>query len=192
VEESRVGADELRAGGPWGRLPLDPDVDEDVDGDVGPNVDEDVDERPPRQGARTPPGRTDPRVLAAIALGAMPGAAARYGLSLLVPTHPGGFPWTTFWTNLSGSFALGFLLVVLVERFPPSRSTRAFAGTGFLGAYTTFSTFSVEADLLLKDGHLATATAYVTASLVVGLAAAFGGMLAARRCTGRGREGSPS
>ena len=125
----------------------------------------------------------------------MPGATARYGLSRLVEANPGGFPWATFWTNVSGSFALGFLLVVLVGRFAPSRCAgayaRAFAGTGFLGAYTTFSTFSVEADLLVKDGHLTTATAYVTASLVVGLAAALAGMLAARRCTGRSRERSP-
>jgi CrcB protein len=175
-----MDAGERRAGGTWEGLLRDPDVDRLAS----------------RRGAPRTSRRADPRVLAAIALGAMPGAAARYGLSRLVPVHPGGFPWATFGTNVSGSFALGFLLVTLVERFPPSRrlhvGVRAFAGTGFLGAYTTFSTFSVEADLLVKDGHAATATAYVAASLVVGLAVALAGMVAARRCTGLGRGGSPS
>jgi CrcB protein len=124
--------------------------------------------------------RPGPRVLAAIALGAMPGAAARYGVTRVVPTHAGEFPWATFLTNVSGSFALGFLLVLLVERFPPSRYARAFAGTGFLGAYTTFSTFSVEADLLVKGGHITTAIAYVAASLLFGLALTVTGITAAR------------
>jgi CrcB protein len=94
---------------------------------------------------------------------------------------PGGFPWATFWTNVSGSFVLGLLLVLLVgrfvtERFPTAREVRAAAGTGFLGAYTTFSTFSVETDVLLKDGHAAVAACYVVASLAVGLTAAWAGI----------------
>ena len=148
----------------WDDLPIDPDL---VDADVGPG--------PSRR-----PGPPDPRVLAAISLGAMPGALARYGISRLVVVAPGTFPWATFWTNMSGSFALGALLVILVEHFPPSRYARSFAGTGFLGAYTTFSTFSVEADVLVKDGHVTTAAAYVVASLVVGIAVAWAGVVLAR------------
>lgn len=174
---------------PWASLPLDPDIgDGDGDGDGSVVV------PAPPAGTRTAGGRADPRILAVIALGAMPGATARYALSRLAPVHTGGFPWATFWTNVSGSFALGFLLVVLVERLRPigraPRYARVFAGTGFLGAYTTFSTFSVEADVLVKDGHGTTALAYVVASLVVGLAAAFAGMVAARGlpgATGPGR-----
>ncbi len=120
--------------------------------------------------------RRRPIVLAVIALGAMPGAAARYGVSRLVVTHAGDFPWATFVTNVSGAFALGFLLLLLIQRFPPERYLRAFLGTGFLGAYTTFSTFSVETDLLIKDGHTLTAAVYVVASVVVGLGAALCGM----------------
>jgi CrcB protein len=111
-------------------------------------------------------------VLLAISVGAMGGATARYKLATWITVPTGGFPWATFWTNVSGSLVLGFLLVLLIERFPPSRYARAFAGTGFLGAYTTFSTFSVETDLLVKDGHAVTAGLYVGASLVLGLAVA--------------------
>ena len=69
-----------------------------------------------------------------------------------------------------------FLLVSLIQRFPPERYLRVFLGTGFLGAYTTFSTFSVETDLLVKDGHGLTAAVYVAASIVVGLGAALCGV----------------
>ncbi len=123
------------------------------------------------------------RVLAAIALGAMPGAAARYGISRLVLVHSGSFPWATLATNVSGALALGFLLVVLIERFPPERYARAFLGAGFLGAYTTFSTFSVETDLLIKGGRAVTAAVYVAASLVFGIGAALCGMSVARATT---------
>lgn len=124
-------------------------------------------------------------MLLAIAVGAMGGATARYLLSTWL--HPGadGFPWATFWTNVSGSFALGALLVVLLERFPPTRYARAFLATGFLGAYTTFSTFSVETDLLVRDGHAGVAAAYVGASLAVGLAAAWIGTAIGRQLAHR-------
>jgi fluoride exporter len=125
--------------------------------------------------------RPDPRVLVAISFGGMIGATLRYKLATLIHVPAGGFPWATFWTNVSGSFVLGFLLVMLIERFPPTRYARAFAGTGVLGAYTTFSTFSVETDVLVKDGHTGVAVAYVVASLVVGLAAVWAGVWLSRR-----------
>ena len=128
--------------------------------------------------------RFEPSVLAAVALGALPGGAARYALAQAVTVPAGRFPWATFWTNLSGSLLLGFLLVLLLQRYPPATYARAFAGTGFCGAYTTFSTFSVETDVLVKDGHVALAAAYVVASVVVGLAAVVAGILAGRRCAG--------
>jgi len=120
-------------------------------------------------------------VLVAIALGGMIGATARYKLATWMTVPPGTFPWATFWTNVSGSFVLGFLLVLLIERFPPTRYARAFAGTGVLGAYTTFSTFSVETDVLVKDGHGGIAVVYVVASLVAGVTLAWLGIVLARR-----------
>ena len=122
--------------------------------------------------------------MVAVAAGALPGGAARYGLAQAITVPAGHFPWATFWTNVSGSFVLGFLLVLLLERYPPSRYARAFAGTGFCGAFTTFSTFSVETDLLVKDGHATLALAYVVSSLVVGIATAGAGIAAARRTAG--------
>lgn len=127
--------------------------------------------------------RERPDVLAAIAAGGALGTLARYGVAQLVHVARDTFPWATFWTNVSGSFALGVLLVLLVERFPPSRYVRPFFATGLLGAFTTFSTLAVETDLLVKDGHAPIGVAYGLASLVAGLAAAWAGIVLGR--TGR-------
>ena len=126
-----------------------------------------------------PDGRR-PAVLAAIAAGAALGGPARYGVAQVVHVAKDSFPWATFWTNVSGSFALGLLLALLIERFPPSRYLRPFVATGFLGAYTTYSTFAVETDLLIKDGHAAVGLAYAGASLVCGVTAAWVGIRVAR------------
>ena len=115
-------------------------------------------------------------VPAAVALGGALGAPARYGISLAVRITPGTFPWGTFWINLSGSFALGLVMAFLLERFPPSRYLRPFVATGFLGAYTTYSTFAVETDLLVRNGHAAVAAAYAAASLVGGFGAVWIGL----------------
>ena len=73
-------------------------------------------------------------------------------------------------------------VAVGAHRALPAVAVRAaFAGTGMLGAYTTFSTFSVETDVLVKDGHAGTALAYVVASLVLGIVAAWFGVVAARK-----------
>lgn len=125
--------------------------------------------------------RVQPDVLAVIAVGGMLGAAARFKLAEALPTSSGHFPWATFWTNLSGSFVLGFLLIVLLERFPPTRYLRPFLITGILGAYTTMSTFAVETALLVKDGHPATGAMYGIGSITAGLFLASAGIAAARR-----------
>jgi CrcB protein len=122
-----------------------------------------------------------PDILATIAIGGALGAIARYEVAELLPVAPGAFPWATFWTNVSGSFALGFLLILCIELLPRNRYLRPFLATGFLGAYTTFSTFSVEVDLLVKDGHAATGVAYALGSLSTGFAAVWAGMLLARK-----------
>jgi CrcB protein len=135
--------------------------------------------------------RTGAPVLAAIALGGAMGAPARYGVAQLVHVAPGTFPWATFWTNVSGSFALGVVLALVLQRFPPTRYLRPFLATGFLGAYTTYSTFAVETDLLVKDGHAAIGVAYVAASLIGGLVAVWAGIVAARSLPLPRRGGKP-
>jgi len=122
----------------------------------------------------------EPKLLGAIALGGALGAPARYGVAQLIDVAPDSFPWATFVINVSGSFALGVVLAILIERYPPSHYARAFVATGFLGAYTTYSTFAVETDLLIKDGHTSIALTYVCASVVVGLSAAWAGLGLAR------------
>lgn len=132
---------------------------------------------PPRSDRRV---RTRPGVLAVVALGGMIGATARLELARVLPTSPGQFPWATFWTNLSGSFVLGFVMIVLLERFPPTRYLRPFLATGVIGAYTTMSTYLVETASLLGDGHVATGLAYGIGSVVAGLALTYAGIAAAR------------
>jgi CrcB protein len=150
-------------------------------------VDPDRDERQASGGRR----RSEASVVVAIAAGGALGAPARYGLAQLIPVAPDGFPWATFWTNVSGSFALGLVMVLILERFPPSRYARPFVAVGFLGAYTTYSTFAVETDLLVKDGHPLTALTYALGTVVAGCLAVFGGMRTAWAVplSGRGVRG---
>jgi CrcB protein len=137
--------------------------------------------RPPtRPPTRRTVGNIEPLVLAAIALGGALGAPARYGVAQLANPDAGHFPWGTFWTNVTGSLALGFVLALVLERFPPTRYLRPFIATGFLGSFTTYSTFAVETDLLLKDGHTAIALTYAGTSLVAGCVAAWAGIWAGR------------
>lgn len=110
----------------------------------------------------------------------MVGAAARFKVADALPVEPGRFPWATFWTNVVGSFALGFVVVLLIERFPPTRYVRPFVASGVLGAFTTMSTLSVETALLGKDGHVVTAATYSVATLAAGLLLASVGMAMAR------------
>lgn len=114
--------------------------------------------------------------VAAVAAGGALGAPARFAIGEVAHVTPGSFPWPTFWVNVGGSFALGVLVVLVVERFPATRYVRPFLATGFLGAFTTFSTFAVETDVLAKDGHAGIAIVYAIASLVAGLLAVFAGM----------------
>lgn len=118
--------------------------------------------------------------VAAIAIGGCVGAVARYAVGQGLPTPAKGFPWATFVVNVSGSAALCCLLVVVVERLPRGHLARPLLGTGLIGAYTTFSTFSVEAVLLVRHGASPEAVLYVLTSLVAGLGAGFLGIVAAR------------
>jgi CrcB protein len=129
---------------------------------------------------RRPTRRAEPWVLAAIALGGALGGPARYGVAQVIHVAPNTFPWATFWTNISGSFALGLFLALILERFPPTRYLRPFVATGFLGAYTTYSTFAVETDLLIKNGHADIGLTYAAASFVAGFLAVWVGMRTAR------------
>jgi CrcB protein len=120
-------------------------------------------------------------VIAVIALGGMLGASARFGIARWLPTSAGGFPWATFWTNVTGSLLIGFVLAVLLERAPPTRYLRPFLTTGVLGAFTTMSTYQVETALLLDDGRAAMALLYALGTIAAGLAAVVAGIAGGRQ-----------
>jgi CrcB protein len=119
-------------------------------------------------------------VLLAIAAGGALGTPARYAISRIVHVAPNSFPWSTFIVNVSGCFVLGVLLTLIIERWPPTRYARPFAAIGFLGAYTTFSTYMVETDLLVKNGAVGVAALYVVGSLVAGFVAVYLGIVCRR------------
>jgi CrcB protein len=133
-------------------------------------------------------------ILVAIAGGGALGSLARYGVGTLLPWDGSGFPWATFVENVSGAFALGLLMVFLLEVWPPRRYLRPFLGVGVLGGYTTFSTYMLETRDLLVAGEPTTAAAYLFGSLVTGLVAVATGVgiarLVVRRSARTSHEGA--
>ncbi len=113
----------------------------------------------------------------AIALGGAAGAVSRYWLSSTVEKFNGsGFPLGTFTVNVLGSFLIGVFFIVLAEKLHLVDQWRPIIIVGFLGAMTTFSTFSLDALLLFEQGHYNTALFYIAISVVLCLFAAFAGM----------------
>ncbi len=108
------------------------------------------------------------------------GAVARYSIGGWVSERFSGFPWGTLLINVTGSFVLGLLFVVLTEKTAVSAVTRTSITVGFVGAYTTFSTFSFETIRLVEDGAIGLAGLNVLGSVGLGLVAAWFGILAGR------------
>jgi CrcB protein len=105
-----------------------------------------------------------------IALGAIPGALSRYYLTLIcAQKFNGDFPFGTLLINLSGAFGIGFLATLLQE-MSADQWLNGFATVGFLGAYTTFSTYALDFSNLLKLGNYKRALLY-------GLGSPIGGFL---------------
>lgn len=132
-------------------------------------IDPDVDLRDPAQARET--GRRQWDLLVAIAAGGVLGALARYQLSHLIAPTGSGFPTATLIVNVSGSFVIGALMVLLLELTSPHRLARPFLSTGLLGGYTTFSTFAVQTEQLLAAQQPLRALAYLVSSVVLCLAA---------------------
>lgn len=107
-----------------------------------------------------------------VVIGGAFGAAARYGLSLFFANTLTPFPFATFLINITGSFLIGFA----VTRFEGNETLRLLLITGFLGAYTTFSTFEFETFSLTQTKQLAVAFAYVSLSFAIGLIGVFAGV----------------
>jgi CrcB protein len=113
------------------------------------------------------------------------GGAARYGVGVAIPRRENGIPWATLTVNVVGAFVLAILLVLILDLWPPRRYLRPLVCTGFLGAFTTFSSLAVETDQLVQHGSLGTAAAYVGLTFVVGFAAAALGLTLGHRLTRR-------
>jgi len=117
-----------------------------------------------------------------VGLGGFLGANARFilarGVGALFETK---FPLGTFLINMSGSFLLGVLGTLVAQKVMPNSETMRLAlGIGFLGAFTTFSTFEFETHALFDDGSWLTATTNMFASLFVGLVAVRAGIVLAK------------
>ena len=117
-----------------------------------------------------------------VGLGGFIGANARFVVARLVGAlFETRFPLGTFVINVSGSFLLGVLGTLVAQKvMPNSESMRLALGVGFLGAFTTFSTFEFETHALFDDGSWLTATTNMFASLFVGLLAVRAGIVVAK------------
>lgn len=121
------------------------------------------------------------RILA-IAAGGACGAVARY----LINVSPlqnlfKPFPFPTFFINITGSFLIGFLLIVFTDKFTVNENWRYALMVGFLGAYTTFSTFELEIWALIKDNQFLAAFLYLFLSVAVGFVGVAAGVALGRR-----------
>jgi CrcB protein len=116
-----------------------------------------------------------------VALGGGLGATTRYLLGGWVVARLGSaFPFHTLLINVTGSLAIGLLLVLLTERLVVDPAWRLLLVVGFLGGYTTFSSYTFEALSLLEEGDWLAAVGYVLGSNGLGLLAAYAGMVLAR------------
>ncbi|PWJ62963.1 fluoride efflux transporter CrcB [Rathayibacter iranicus] len=127
-----------------------------------------------------------PGAILLVALGGAVGTAGRFTLAVVLP-RVGVLPIATVVVNLVGAFLLGLLLEGLARRGPDEggrRRLRLLLGTGVLGGFTTYSTFSLDTVALIEGGHLAESLLYTGGTLVLGLAAAALGIAVAGRRRG--------
>lgn len=116
-----------------------------------------------------------------VAIGGAAGAVARFWLGGYVAERMGTkFPYGTFLINCSGSFIIGLIVTLLAERTHWSPNLRYLIPIGFVGAYTTFSTFEYETLRALQDGQILAATLNVVLSVLVGFISVWLGVMAGR------------
>ena len=120
------------------------------------------------------------KTMIAIAAGGALGALARHFFAARVMRWTGGdFPWGIFAANVLGAILMGVLIHALTRLPEPMPALRAFLAVGVLGAFTTFSTYSLDIVLLIERGQIGAATSYALGSVVLSVAGLFGGMMAA-------------
>ncbi|HVE56611.1 MAG TPA: fluoride efflux transporter CrcB [Pyrinomonadaceae bacterium] len=121
------------------------------------------------------------RILA-IAFGGAFGAVARYLVNISpLQNYLKPFPFPTFFINITGSFLIGFLLILFADKLQINENLRFAVMVGFLGAYTTFSTFELEIWELIREGQFLTAFLYLFLSVAVGFIGVALGVTLARK-----------
>lgn len=116
-----------------------------------------------------------------IAVGGAAGALARYQLGAMVQARiPVGFPWGTFLVNISGCLVMGVVMTLFAERLVVHPNWRFLIPIGFIGAYTTFSTFEYETFRAVSEGGWIIGAANVVGSVVAGYIALWLGVVLAR------------
>lgn len=137
---------------------------------------------PDSPGPQSRPLHLRPSSLALVFAGGVVGTGLRYWIERLLPHDGAAWPWGTFLINIVGAFVLGALLESLARMGDDSGwrlRARLCAGTGGCGAFTTYSAFALEAALLGRNGHVGTAVSYGVVSVVLGIVAAWLGIVVA-------------
>lgn len=116
-----------------------------------------------------------------IAIGGAAGALARYGMATFIQSRfPSSFPWGTFVVNVSGCFAMGLVVSLLLDRIGLSVGLRVLLAVGFLGAYTTFSTFELETFRAVTARAWLVGFGNIAGSVVAGYCALWAGIVLGR------------
>jgi fluoride exporter len=121
----------------------------------------------------------------AVAIGSALGGMLRYYLGgSMLSRYGGSFPTVTFFINTTGSFIIGFFLTLVLYQLNISLHLRLAIAVGFVGSYTTFSTFEYETMQLIESKNFIMAFSYVGLSVLIGLIATWLGVILARRLVG--------
>ncbi|SIQ77176.1 camphor resistance protein CrcB [Rhizobium sp. RU35A] len=116
-----------------------------------------------------------------VAFGGAVGSVCRYLTGVIMTRLLGmAFPWGTLTVNIAGSFAIGFLTELVARKLNASMEMRLLIVVGFLGGYTTFSSFSLDTIALYERGAIVAAFGYILFSVIISLAATFGGLAVGR------------
>ena len=141
----------------------------------------DIDLRQARHHGPGRPRRGDVAALGAVATGGAAGAAARYLIGVGWPTPAGAFPASTLAVNIIGCALIGVLMVLITDVWTRQRLLRPFLGTGVLGGFTTFSTYTVDIQRLVAGAHVGTALLYLVLTPLSALLAGWVTASATRR-----------
>jgi len=115
-----------------------------------------------------------------LAIAGAAGALCRYGLTGMVHRLGGSFPWGTFVCNILGTFLFGLIWTLAEERLIIAPQTRAIILTGFMGSFTTFSTFMFESGTLMQNSHYFLAAANIIGQCALGLLFLYFGLMAGK------------